>query len=474
MQVEEIFLKHYYEEIDKNKQRISSETKEDIPFLWHKLHSNEEKSGEEEIKKYRFHRVIDRILCLSYNITQSHASGISRKTCPSTSYITILRNEVDVDCYEHRTAYKGEPGSPDGAVYELIPEREVEVDTHHYFCCHHNRYCTKTCMIVRADNVLQEVHITNDAEEGKEGENNEVLHCLSIIFLGITVFRLGKYNGFVGITECLSNHCHNHGYLNTSTVDTQFDSCFGRGMNSSIGISPKEDNLIECLIQYASNTQDEDGPRIREHTAHKTEIYTPTYVGEFRDEEESNERGADQIEEEYIIDVVLSHSHKVYDVKAYIHDDEEHLQRREFDGLLTETEEGERNGLKGIDRHAYCHYLHIFRVGTLPDCRGDFIGEEEYASEEYRHEQGYHCHSSGKDGMVVFPLFIGKAEEGGFHSEGKDDKHECHKCVQVGDDAISAVCCRYHMCIEWYKQIVQESAYNRRHTVYRRVLRKRF
>jgi hypothetical protein len=101
MQVEEIFLKHYYKEVDEDKQRISSETKEDIPFLWHKLHSNEEKSGEEEIKKYRFHRIIDRVLCLSYYITQSHAGSITCKTCPRTSYITIQRNEIDIDCYKH-------------------------------------------------------------------------------------------------------------------------------------------------------------------------------------------------------------------------------------------------------------------------------------------------------------------------------------------------------------------------------------
>ena len=74
-------------------------------------------------------------------------------------------------------------------------------------------------------------------------------------------------------------------------------------------------------------------------------------------------------------------------------------------------------------------------------------GNHEYSGEENCNQSSYHSHSCREYCVVVFSFFVGKAEEGGFHSEGKDDKHECHECIQVCNNTISTVCRSNHMCI---------------------------
>ncbi len=115
-------------------------------------------------------------------------------------------------------------------------------------------------MVVGADDVFQYFHVADDAEEGEEGEDDEVLHGLGVILLGIAVFRLRKYDGFVSVAECLGNHCHNHGYLDTGTVDAELNGGFIGSMGTCIGVCPREDYLVECLIEDACDAENEDGP----------------------------------------------------------------------------------------------------------------------------------------------------------------------------------------------------------------------
>ena len=180
---------------------------------------------------------------------------------------------------------------------------------------------------------------------------------------------------------------------------------------------------------------------------------------ELRDKEQSNKGSTEEVEEEYIIDILLTHSNEEQYIESDVQYYEEHLKGSEFYRLLTESKEGERNGLQGIDSHTNCHNLHIFCMTSLTYGLRDFIGENKYSGEENSNQSSYNSHSCREDSMVVFSFFIGKAEEGGLHSEGKDDKHECHECIQVCNNTISTVCRSNHMCIEWHQQIVQESTY---------------
>ena len=86
------------------------------------LHGEEEDGGKEEIDKYRFHRVNDRVFSLSDDVAEGHAGGITCKATPGTCHVAVVRNEDDVDGYEYATADEGEPGTPDGAVDEFVPE----------------------------------------------------------------------------------------------------------------------------------------------------------------------------------------------------------------------------------------------------------------------------------------------------------------------------------------------------------------
>ena len=115
-------------------------------------------------------------------------------------------------------------------------------------------------MVVGADDVLQYFHVADDAEEGEEGEDDEVLHGLGVILLGIAVFRLRKHDGFVCVAEGLSNHCHYHRYLHAGSVNAKLNGGFIGRMGSCIGVCPREDYLVECLIEDACDAENEDGP----------------------------------------------------------------------------------------------------------------------------------------------------------------------------------------------------------------------
>ncbi len=179
---------------------------------------------------------------------------------------------------------------------------------------------------------------------------------------------------------------------------------------------------------------------------------------ELRDEEEGDERCADEVEHEDVVNVVLTHRYEVEYVESDVQYDEEEFECGELYCLLTEPQEGEGYCLNGVDGYADCHDLHVFGVGSLSEGCGYVTGEDEYAREEDSYKYGYDCHRRREDGVVVLSFFIGKAEEGGLHTEGEDDQDECHEGVEVGHYSVATVGCRYDMGVEGYEQIVEKSA----------------
>ena len=62
-------------------------------------HSGEEDEGENHINHNLLHRIVDRILLLTYKVGEKHGRSISSKTSPGTGDVTIDRHEDNVDGY---------------------------------------------------------------------------------------------------------------------------------------------------------------------------------------------------------------------------------------------------------------------------------------------------------------------------------------------------------------------------------------
>ena len=211
-----------------------------------------------------------------------------------------MRDEDDIDRHEDSTARQGEPRTPNGFVNQLVPEREIKVNAHHDLCSHHNRYSHQTITIFLANDVLENVHITHHTKEGKEREDDEILHRHRIVFLAVPVLRLREDDGFVSITEGLGNHRHNHRHFHTGTILTQLR--FG----ISLIAHQREDDLIGCLVENTSHTQHQDGPRVTEHPLQQGKIKLPFHLEEVGDEEERDKTCTPKIDAEDIEDLCLA------------------------------------------------------------------------------------------------------------------------------------------------------------------------
>ena len=62
-------------------------------------HSCEEDEGENYIDHHFLHRIVDRILLLTYKVRENHGCSISSETSPGTGDVTIDRHEDNVDGY---------------------------------------------------------------------------------------------------------------------------------------------------------------------------------------------------------------------------------------------------------------------------------------------------------------------------------------------------------------------------------------
>ena len=77
---------------------------------------------------------------------------------------------------------------------------------------------------------------------------------MSIIFLAVLVFCLGKNNWLIGITEGLCYHCHNHGNLDTCAINSKF------GLSCVTVVDKRINDFISCLIENACNAKHENRP----------------------------------------------------------------------------------------------------------------------------------------------------------------------------------------------------------------------
>ena len=67
-------------------------------------HSHEEDESENHIDHHLLHRIVDRILLLTYKVGEKHGRSISSKTSPGTGNVTIDRYEDNVDGNQYQAA----------------------------------------------------------------------------------------------------------------------------------------------------------------------------------------------------------------------------------------------------------------------------------------------------------------------------------------------------------------------------------
>ena len=218
------------------------------------VHAEVEQHRYSHVNAYRLERIIDGILLLTYKIRQHHSRCVACKSSPCTRHIAISRHEQHVDGDEHGASCAREPGSPDGLVDKLVPEREVEVHAHHYLGSHHNGHNAQSRPVVAADDMLQYVEIAYHYEERQQSEYDEELHRLGVRFAVVLVLRLAEHERFVGIAERLGYHSHNHGYLRCGAIYAQL------GVSVAAFVDVGEENLVGSLVENACDAQHQYRP----------------------------------------------------------------------------------------------------------------------------------------------------------------------------------------------------------------------
>ena len=186
---------------------------------------------------------------LSDKVGEQHCRGVSGEPSPCACHVAVVRYEDDVYKYEHHASGTREPRAPDGLVDEFVPERQVEIHSHHYLGSHHDGHNFQSAPVVAPYEVAQDVHIAHDDEECQQGEDDEILHCLGIGGAVVLVFRLSEDEGLVGVTERLGYHCHYHGYL---------ELC----VRVSVLVYVGEENLVCCLVENARDAEHEYRPAV--------------------------------------------------------------------------------------------------------------------------------------------------------------------------------------------------------------------
>jgi len=215
--------------------------------------------------------------------------------------------------------------------------------------------------------VAQNIHISDNHQECKQGEDDEVFHSLGIGVAVVLVFGFSEYERFVGISESLCYHSHNHGNLTCRTIDAELSVGIGAG------VYLRKQNLVCRLVQYSGDAEHKDRPAIREHTLQKSFVERVSLAEQLLPEEERKDCRAEEVDIEgisgtyrrivYLCDEACSFVAVInirqykeeHEVQGNSHKDIEHLQGGELDRAFLVSEIGKRYTLECVNCHCYCH-----------------------------------------------------------------------------------------------------------------------
>ena len=425
--------------------------------------------GEDRIACHGAYRVGDGIESLPDEVAQQHRCAVACHAAPRTGHVAVVRDAPDVDGKQHDAAGQREQGAIDGAVRQLVPEREVEVDAHHNLCHHDDGDDAQSLPVVGANHVAEHGQPAHHAEKSQQREDDEVPHAQGIVFRLVGILRLGKDDGLVGVAEGLRYHCHNHRHLRAAAVHAQLDVglCL-------VGVDLREDDLVGHLIQDAHHAQQEYGPRVGDHAAQQAAVHMPVYPQQVGNEEEGDEPRAEQVDEEDVEHGRLAEEDEEDHVERDAEHDEQQLERGEPYGAVLEAQVAEGQCLQGIQGDHRGHDEQVFGMrGVAREARNGG-GEAEDEQEQQRREAADDGKAGGEDRVGLFALVVGEAEQRGLHAERQDDEHQGRVGVHVCAHAIVARSLRHVVRVEGNEQVVEETPHDARQSVYGRILGQSF
>ena len=255
-----------------------------------------------------------------------------------------------------------------------------------------------------------------------------------------------------------------------------------------VRIDEREYHLVESLIENAGYSEHEDRPGVAKHTLQQSEIHylerhimllaidagCHMLVGKLRNEEESDESCADEIEEEDVEDVSLAEIYEEEKVETYIQDDKQKLESSKLYRLLLISKVRERNRLNSVESHHASHHQDVILMVLIAENRADIPDETEDYCKKSGCQDAHHEDGGGEYAVGILVFLVGKAEESGLHAECEDDEYQRNVGIEIGHHAVSTTCDGEHVGIERYEQIIEKPAYDAAHSVDSSIFEKRF
>src|SRR3712207_2683594 len=469
-----VFL-HDVADEDQDKHRVQGHGRQRAERLVAPAHSQEENGRQNHIEGDVLQRIIHRIILLSEHVTGHHADTIGRKTGPRTRHIAEPGDEKHVDKDEHHATQTREISAPNGAVGELIPETEVEINAKHDLRGHDNGDDTQAFPIVGSHHMAHNIHVTDDRKKGQKRENDVIFHHLGVGFLLIGAL-IGKYKRLIRKAEGLRYDDHYHGYLYRTAVNAELGIGFLRGAIVEI----RKQQRGSALVQLARYAEDKHGPSVAKHAfAHVTVEPKADTFHLLKKQQRRNDTDKEvQIEHDsHIGNKILVVNAEDIDTQQGEYDEEKSHQRS-IDEDVGALERGKLHGLMPVAKivkhdtrprvygHANGHRTDVPRVFAIAHKVGQGLKKQ-----DNEHREG-HCHGTnhaqcrGVNHAGILPFLVGEAEKGGLHAERKGYDKDSYVGIDIRDNTIlppgGAPC----EGLYGHKKVVDKACRNAADTIY--------
>lgn len=425
-------------------------------------------------------------VAFAHYIRKQHQYEIACRATRCGCHIAHGRHKKDLQSDSNYHADDRKPCSVLRLVGEFVPKTEVEIHSLEDIGPQHDGYDPQPLPIGRGDDVFEQIKVERYTHQDKVGKKYIVLHGIGIRVQRLAVLVLGEDKRFVGITERLREHHHDHGDLEARTVDTELRLRVGGGIEEG------EEYLVQSLVHDAEHAQHQQRQGIAKHAPQQGERemravpLTPRLDDSRQQAESLDGSGKDirhkdiahpirrVIPQGYARGVLYARTeHQEEEVECDIEKDKQEFEYgkayRAF--LVAEVSEGDAcESVHGDDDTEERDELAMVGVaeevgyGLRKDTTED--GKEQRGSEKRTHGGDIH-----RVRMVAF--LVGKAEETRLHAIGEDDEQEGRPRVEVGDNTIVGLL-REDVGIEWHKEPVEELADDGRKPVNDGLLRQYF
>ena len=239
----------------------------------------------------------------------------------------------------------------------------------------------------------------------------------------------------------------------------------------------RNDDLPHVLAQDTGHAEDQQRPRIVEHTLQQRPVETDPASGQFRQQAQQHHQRGDHVGHEDPADAerlaAQRHVEPRHQPRHRLHQrrtaqDEQQVQRdgqphvQQFDSgeterLLLETQISERQVREGVDGHDHAQHPYIRPVVRQQHS----VGHGMYQQRQQHHEQqrgGADGHQGRGVDLLRILRAVGEAEETGLHTVVQDHQGHGGEGVEVTDDTVLVR--RENIYIERHEAPVQKPAHD--------------